>query len=174
MYGGYVCRYVGVIISVALPGAFCFVFVHDVSTIFFLFLVFCSDSCFPSVLLTISSSVGENSVSTQSIRSSCLCLCGSRFSRKMSFNRLSGTVTGGFPVSEFSRVSHRPSLLGDPWYPPTCPPNTFCFALQCYCPHGLSLLPQCLVVLVCIVTVMFVPCWRHVYYRFCPLWAAIG
>ena len=53
MYGGYGCHYVGVIISVALPGAFCFVFVHDVSAILFLFVVICSFSGFPSVLVTV-------------------------------------------------------------------------------------------------------------------------
>ena len=36
---------------------------------------------------------------------------------------------GGFPVPEYPCVSHRPSLLGDPWYPPTCHLNTCCFAL---------------------------------------------
>ena len=39
--------------SVALPGAFCFVFVHDVSAILFLSVVFCSVSGFPSVSLTV-------------------------------------------------------------------------------------------------------------------------
>ena len=106
-----------------------------------------------------SSSVGESSVSAQSVRFSCLCLCDSRFLRaKLSFSCLSGTVMGGgFPVPGYSCVSNCPSLLGDPWYPPTCPLKNCCFVLQCYCPQGLSLLPQCWVVLVCIVSVMFVP-----------------
>ena len=73
----------------------------------------------------ISPSVRESSVSSQSVRSSCLCLCGSRFSRTMlSFTRLSGTVS----VPEYSCVSHRP-LLGDPWYPSTCHLNTCYFAM---------------------------------------------
>jgi len=38
---------------VALPGAFCFVFFHDVSAILFLFVVLCSVSGFPSVLVTV-------------------------------------------------------------------------------------------------------------------------
>jgi hypothetical protein len=38
---------------VALPGVFCFVFVHYVSAILFLFVVFCSVSGFPSVLVTV-------------------------------------------------------------------------------------------------------------------------
>ena len=43
----------GVIMSVALPGAFCFVFVHGVSAILFLFVVFCSVAGFQSVFVTV-------------------------------------------------------------------------------------------------------------------------
>ena len=85
-----------------------------------------------------SSSVGESNVSAQSVRFSCLCLCDSRFSRGMlSFSCLSGTLMEGFPVPRYSCVSNRPSLLGDPWYPPTCPLNT-CFVLLCYCLQGVK------------------------------------
>ena len=86
----------------------------------------------------ISSSVGAISVSAQSVQSSYLCLCGSCFSHtKLSFSRLSDTVMGVFSVPEYSCVSHGPSLLGDSWYPPTCPLNT-CFVLLCYCLQGVK------------------------------------
>ena len=143
----------------ALSGAFCFVFVHDVSAVLFLFVVFGSVSDFPSVLVTLFRHQWGRVVSPPSQFGPHACVCVVHLSPLRCCHSPIYLVLllAGFPVPEYSRVSHRPSLLGDPWYPPTCPLNTCCFALHCYCPQGLSLLPHCWAVLVGIVTVMFFP-----------------
>jgi hypothetical protein len=98
---------------------------------------------------------GESSVSAQSVHFSLLCLCDSRFSRAMlSFSCL--VQLWGISCAWILLCFKSSFSIGWSVYPPTCPLNTCCFALQCYCPQGLSLLAQCWVVLVCIVTVMFV------------------
>jgi len=65
----------GIIISVALPGAFCFLFVLDVSEIIFLFVVFCSVSGFPSVLVAVVRHQWGRVVSPPSQFGSHACVC---------------------------------------------------------------------------------------------------
>ena len=105
----------------------------------------------------ISSSVKESSVSAQSVRSSCLCFCGSRFSLRSCHSPVYLVLLWGGFLCLNTHVFH---IVLHYWRSVVFTNMSSEYLLLCSVvlfSQGLRLLPQCWVVLVCIVTVLFVP-----------------
>ena len=142
-------------VSVASSAAFCFLSVHDVS-ILFPFVVFCSVSGCPSVLLVVDHHQWGRTVSppTHFFPHACVCVvhispllcCRPSYCLVLEWRECS--------VSGSSRVPSLPSILGFLPCPLPFPLNTCCLALQFYCSLRWRPLPVCRFVLVYLVSVV--------------------